>query len=360
MMSAMNETAGNDTSSQLTGVADISTVISLCTIPIVILWAGLTVATKSSIWGASAVVGRAEKIAKGTGRFFGKWGTYGIPLSAVRATGIPGGAQQFAKNFQKNGKIFGKKLLFGYGGSAGRESRESQFSGVFSGGGSGWSSARRGNERKKISEKQSENKDRTTGDVVRDLASKDRATRIAAARSLADDKNAINTPERLVQVAKAIEHSPEDLKYILGKADKDAIKKLDTSQLIALQKTIKNVDTKKDSGFEGPKDPANLDGTSALEIELEKINTTLNKRMISDGNALTQLNFQNFSTINQRAILDDLTGEDISKQKDDFFKDPRVKAYLKSLRTSADNEDKSRYQQFINRSNGTQRSIIDS
>lgn len=53
-----------------TGIGGVASAIQAIATPIVILWIGMLVAQKANIWGANAVIGMAEKVAKGVGMKF--------------------------------------------------------------------------------------------------------------------------------------------------------------------------------------------------------------------------------------------------------------------------------------------------
>jgi hypothetical protein len=118
--------AANTPASETTWVAS----LAFFAIPIVILWVTMGVAKSMGIAGAATIVGKAQGIAKGVG----KW--------AVNTTGVPGGIKKGWEDVRKSGKIFGVENKFTkFALKAGQEEREARLSGGISGGKKGWDKA---------------------------------------------------------------------------------------------------------------------------------------------------------------------------------------------------------------------------
>lgn len=109
------------------------------TIPVIILWTGITV-TQGMCGGAGKSI--TAKAAK-----FGNWlkgGILGAPGGLAgwgwNATGIPGSTKKAWTNFKKDGKLFGKQIPLA--GVKSREEREDRWSGYLSGGEKGFKGAK--------------------------------------------------------------------------------------------------------------------------------------------------------------------------------------------------------------------------
>jgi hypothetical protein len=106
MMTAIANNANSmqSVSASMSG-GEISKVIAsmaFFSIPIVILWIGIGFSQQMSIFGASAVVGRAQRFAQGVGR----WAVsrpHKIAGWGIKKTGIPGGVKQGYTDWKKRG-----------------------------------------------------------------------------------------------------------------------------------------------------------------------------------------------------------------------------------------------------------------
>ena len=118
-------------------------------IPIIILWMGIGVAKSSGIAGADTVVGAVKK--------GGKW----LANAPGHYSGVYGATKKAKEDFDKKGKLFGKKIPFM--GTETREQREARWSGGITGGRKGYNNAIHDLNAKKVKEV-SENKD--TGNMT--------------------------------------------------------------------------------------------------------------------------------------------------------------------------------------------------
>ncbi|MDD5396962.1 MAG: hypothetical protein PHW24_02775 [Candidatus Moranbacteria bacterium] len=170
------------------GQADFIAQAAFFTIPIIIIWMGIGVAKSFGIAGADMVV---NKVKAG-----GKW----IANAPGKYSGIYGATKKATEDFNKKGKLFGKKIPLM--GSESREAREAAMSSFVTGGVGGYKDARRNVEDKKIAEQMKEYKDRnyTSDQIAADLdPKKDKITRMAAMRALMADKGALGAdPDRMV------------------------------------------------------------------------------------------------------------------------------------------------------------------
>lgn len=157
-------------------------------IPVIILWMFIGVAKSAGIAGADTVVGGVKK--------GGKW----LANAPGKYSGIYGATKKATEDFNKKGKLFGKKIPLM--GSAGREEREAAMAAFVTGGTGGYKDARRNVEDKKIAEQMKEYKDRNyTSDIIaKDLDSKDSHKRQAAVKALISDKTSLGDPAILEKV----------------------------------------------------------------------------------------------------------------------------------------------------------------
>lgn len=335
--------------STLSGLAG---VISLISIPIVILWAGLAVATKASIWGADTVTKGAMK-----------WGKK-IAYAPVKWTGIPGGIKKSAEYSARKGYGLGKYRI---GGSESREAREAWVGGLTSKGWKGAKNASVDNRRKRIAEIEEDNKKTRESESSMRMHMRQGSIeeRIANARSIAD-RGGIRDATTLTEAIEATKYSPEDLSYVLQKADKSAIRGLSGEQLEGIQGII--------TGFsENKRELLKVSGVSETDIPREqaRLQEQLDIRVRMDGNVLAYINSKR-SALQQESrpeektklqesiqnALSGLNGESLAGQNDAFFSDEEVAKHFAKMAGSLSPADSARLQQFYNRSNVKQRDAL--
>ncbi|EKD58844.1 MAG: hypothetical protein ACD_56C00039G0001 [uncultured bacterium] len=157
-------------------------------IPIIILWMGIGVAKSFGIAGADTVVNGVKK--------GGKW----LANAPGHYSGVYGATKKAKEDFDKKGKLFGKKIPFM--GTETREQREARWSGGITGGRKGYEGAKKKIEDTKIADRMKEYKDRNyTADIIaKDLDSKNSHESMAAVKALISDKTAMSNPEVLQKV----------------------------------------------------------------------------------------------------------------------------------------------------------------
>ena len=190
-------------------------------VPLILLWLTMGLAQKMSIEGAGAVMGKAQKFAKGTGK--GLW----------NATRVPGTFKKFSDDFKKTGKIFGGRPLkyIGLGGSEGRERDEKLLSGFLSGGAEGFRDARTEDRRKKIQDKLDEWKKQggaEEGDLLKTLSDSKEALHLRQAAAIElSDKHGFKGENAFTNYSKAREIMAGDKVFEKALNDNTKKKRLD-------------------------------------------------------------------------------------------------------------------------------------
>ncbi|KKR21840.1 MAG: hypothetical protein UT50_C0003G0021 [Candidatus Moranbacteria bacterium GW2011_GWA2_39_41] len=136
-MKAMGEASKLATGAQGDNVI---TAMAQFSIPLVILWMGMGIAQKMGIEGASAVVGKAQNFAKGTG------------TSIWKATSIPGGFKKTMDHYNKKGAPGFLGKIPGLRGSEKTEATEDRIKGFLIKGPKGWKDAKKDTAKKSFDE----------------------------------------------------------------------------------------------------------------------------------------------------------------------------------------------------------------
>ncbi len=206
--------------------------VAFYTIPLVLIWAAIGMANKSSIAGAGLVVG----LGYGAARKVGNWGKR-ITVAggkAVLPTNVAKGVATGVKDGLKGGKLFGLKVmpkgLTPKEMKKKGEDREAYWKGVTSGGFAGGDKAKAELFDKRVTEKVKENKEnqvsRSAMILGLDPNKNDLLTRTASALSLAQ-AGEIKSAEVLQKAIEAVGDNADAVDKILDGAKSDAFDGMD-------------------------------------------------------------------------------------------------------------------------------------
>lgn len=356
--------------------------MAMFSVPIIMLWMAIGLASSMSIAGAGAISGRGEKFIKWAGRK----ATYNNPLGR----GVGGGLKKAAMDGKLLGFDYGKRAKMLTGNYWAAPSKvEAGIKGFTAGGAKGAKTELQKLKDKQIHEqiaKDKENKLSRT-DAVNRLGSSDDVMRIAAATSLANMDNGIQSMDDLTKALTALKaidpatgkRTLDDPNYsekaleIIAKTDKKIIAKttdpagVTTSGLQNLQSVISSLggNQKAINDLVAKVEYTALDGTAndyqAVHDLLKSVKpgmeAALESKAKKEGKTDAMLEFKFNTRINPadtRAsiALDTLKGmktEDVAKQE--MFKAGSANkvyadAYLNSLKTGGANENIPRYQKI--------------
>ncbi len=206
--------------------------VAFYTIPLVLIWAAIGMANKSSIAGAGLVVG----LGYGAAKKVGGWGKKMVVggTKAILPTNVAKGVATGVKDGLKGGKLFGLKVM--PKGLTPKElkkkgeEREAYWKGVGSGGFAGGNKAKAELFDKRVTEKVKENKEnqvpRSAMILGLDPAKNDLLTRTANALSLAQ-AGEIKSAEVLQKAIEAVGDNADAVDKILDGAKSDAFDGMD-------------------------------------------------------------------------------------------------------------------------------------
>ncbi len=210
--------------------------VAFYTIPLVLIWAAIGMANKSSVAGAGLVVG----LGYGAARKVGGWGKKMVVggTKAILPTNVAKGVATGVKDGLKGGKLFGLKVM--PKGLTPKElkkkgeEREAYWKGVGSGGFAGGDKEKMKLFDKRVTEKVKDDKENkvSRSTHLKNLDSKDEFERVVAATSLSQMDDGIQTMDELTKIlhslsdpitGKLLDQHKERAASIVAKTDKKII-----------------------------------------------------------------------------------------------------------------------------------------
>lgn len=315
------------------GIDGFAKTIATLAPPIVVLWMGMAVAQKSSIAGASMVMGTAQEFAKKSGVFAARWGSGYTPF--IEKTGIAGGV--------KNARDYWKKR--GFLGSDAVARREAKVGGLLTKGGAGWTAAQKDFEKKQAAELEKDFKDNASTDTLRrKMARGSKAEKTAAARALAS-RDDIDDSEILKEALEATKHDANEMRYVLDRTNKKTASGMSGKELNEVYERI--------NAFTASDDPT---GTKTKD-EREKMEKIIHSKLREERNIVAQVDAINLNTTISatdkdtkiKEIFGGLDPETIAKQNKALYKNTDFSDYLLDMATSGDPRSAKRIEEISRR-----------